>query len=247
MPSKKPKLRGHKPTRLSTHDLGDFSRSTIEAISRQIVHRLAIGHTNIAGDDFSRIFAKAIHAEHREKPLGLADVVWENCGWSAKTLQHKTPHAAKTIRLISGRNSPSYSCGIENPHENVQKTGSAVLKIWNARIDESLKEHDELRVVIFVRNMSTLDFVIFEEELVRFQPNDYRWSKNQRDNLVAQHISEGKRCFTWQPHGSQFTIHKDISPSAVKFSIAKRPRILEEQHVINLTGFSSDWVRIVGL
>jgi hypothetical protein len=46
----------------------------------RIVHRLAVGHADITGDDFGGIFASAINGVHRGKPLGIADVEWHECG-----------------------------------------------------------------------------------------------------------------------------------------------------------------------
>jgi len=45
------------------------------------------------------------------------------------------PPTLTIIWLISGRSSPDYSYGISDPHENVQKTGRAVLEIWNERVN----------------------------------------------------------------------------------------------------------------
>jgi len=205
---------------------------------------LAIGHADITGDDWGGIFAKSINGEHRGKPLGLADVTWENCGWTVKTVKQNNPFTVRKVRLISGRNSPNYSFDIADPLADIQITGAAVLKIWNGRVDESMKEHGELRVVVLLRDMNTLKFTLFEDEVVRFQPNNYRWETNKRKNLLGIEISSGKHCFTWQKHGSQFTIHKEVPTSAVKFSLLRRPPMIEEQHIINLTRFDSTWVKI---
>lgn len=244
MPNDKPKLRGNRKSRSSPHDLGEFDVNTIEAIARQIVHRLAVGHADITGDDWGGIFAKAIEGEHRGSPLGLADVTWENCGWTVKTVGEKNPFAKTQVRLISGRNSPTYSFDITDPLADIQKTGDAVLKIWNGRINESLSEHGELRVVVLLRDMSNLRFALFEDEVVRFQPNNYRWELNSRKNLLGIDRTTGKRCFTWQKHGSQFTIHKNVPSSVVRFSLLRRPLMIEEQHIINLTKFDKTWVKI---
>jgi hypothetical protein len=203
-----------------------------------------VGHADITGDDWGTIFAKSISGEHRGSPLGLADVTWENCGWTVKTVSHTSPYTATGIRLISGRNSPIFSAGIENVHADLAATGAAVLRIYNARIDESLQEHGELRMVVLVRNMSTLKFVIFEDDIVRFQPTDYRWTTNPRGNFIGTHIATGRHAFTWQPHGSQFTIHKDVPTCATKFQLLRRPLMIEEQHIINLTKFDSTWVKV---
>jgi hypothetical protein len=211
-------------------------------LSRQFVHRLAVGHADITGDDFGEIFATAISGEHFNAPLGVTDVIWQNCSWSAKTVQASKPFKQTTIRLISGRNSPDYSYGIPNPRKDLAKTGAAVLNIWNARIDQSLHDYDDLRVVVLIRNMDKLEFTLFEYEAGHYVPNDYEWKLNARGNLEGYEVSTKEHRFTWQPHGAQFTVIKRVPGSAYKFRIVRHPGLLEPQHVLNLVRFKEDWV-----
>ncbi len=87
------------------------------------MHRMCVGQSDITGDDFGTIFAEAIGGTHRESPLGIADVVLDGNAWSIKTIKSDTPFLQKDTRLISGRISPDYSLGIENPHANIEDTG----------------------------------------------------------------------------------------------------------------------------
>ena len=223
----KPKLRGSAKQRSSPYPLGEIPRKVAVAVGRQIVHRLAVGHANITGDDFGGIFAKAIEGDHRSSPLGVADVVWNGCAWSAKTVQHNNPFNAETLRLISGRNSPDYSLGISDPRKNIETTGRAVLAIWNSRVNEALSEHDDLRVIVLVRDMNAREFVLFEQEARRYVPDNYRWTVNERGNFEGYNRQDGERLFTWQPHGSQFTVHRKVPPAASKFRIAPNVPIIE--------------------
>lgn len=245
MSSKKPRLRGKARARKSLYPLGEFPDDIVIGIARQVVHRLAVGHADITGDDFGEIFATAISGLHFDKPIGVTDVIWNGCSWSVKTVQAKKPFEVKSIRLISGRNSPQYSYGIDNPLEDISKTGEAVLNIWNQRVDQSMNEHDELRVVVFVRNMSTLEFSIFEYEAIRYIPGDYEWRLNRNKNLEAFEKNTNTHRFTWQPHGSQFTVIKPIPGSTYKFRITRHPGLIEPQHVLGLIGFKDDWVQKV--
>lgn len=77
--TKKPKLKGGAKQRSKPCPLGEIPRETAILIGKQIVHRLAIGHADITGDDFGGIFARAIEGEHRSSPLGIVDVVWNGC------------------------------------------------------------------------------------------------------------------------------------------------------------------------
>lgn len=240
--SNPPRLRGNAPRRSGPYPLGEIPRETALAVGKQLVHRLAIGHTDITGDDFGEIFACAVGGEHRNKPVGVADVVVNESAWSVKTLKGTSPFTMATLRLISGRNSPDFSHGISDPREDVAATGEAVLSIWNARIDESLSEHSELRVVVLVRNMSAQEFVMFEDELTRFIPGNYRWEVNPQNNLVAFERNTNRHAFTWQPHGSQFTIHRTVPAAARKFKIARAVPVIEFDHVLRSAGYQDDWI-----
>ena len=242
---KSPKLRGTAKRRNEPYPLGEFPPSVAIGIGRHIVHRLAVGHANITGDDFGGIFASAIGGDHRGKPLGIADVTWNGCAWSCKTVQDVRPFEKRIARVISGRNSPVYSSGITDFFTDIQATGTAVLNVWNARVNESLHEHDDLRIIVMIRNMSTLEFTLFEFEAARYVASHYRWQLNKDRNLEGYDIQTGVRHFTWQPSGSQFTIFHTVPESAYRFRITRKPGVIEERHVLSLIRFSDDWIQAV--
>jgi len=215
-------------------------------IARQIVHRLGIGVSDLTGDDFGTIFAEAIGGTHRSRPLGVADVVWDSCAWSIKTVKDNHPFTKRSVRLISGRNSPDYSLGISDPRDNLAATGRAVLSVWNARINEALDEYNELRIVVLIRNMVTREFAIFEEEARQFVPRDYEWRLNPRRNIVGFDRSDGHLQFTWQPHGSQFTVHRPVPGSARRFSIVPNVPVVSVTDVLAAVRFRPDWIRLHG-
>lgn len=245
--SRKPKVKlKWKSTRRSgPYPLGEFPDSLAIEIGRRIVHRLAV-HADITGDDFGGIFAAAISGRHRGKPLGIADVEWNGCAWSVKTVQHKKPFEQTRVRLISGRNSPPYSAAIKDPFADIQATGRAVLEIWNARVDEALHSHDDLRILVIIRNMDTLEFTMFEHEASRFIPAEYRWDLNKAQNFEAFDEKKEHR-FTWQSHGSQFTIIHHVPRTAYQFRINKRPEMLVEKSVLEMVGFDNSWIERVGV
>lgn len=245
MSSKPPRLRGGGPGRSAPYPLGEFPEDIGVRLGAQIVHRLAVGAADIEGNDWGEIFASAIDGEHRFKPLGLTDIVWNNCSWSAKTIKNTHPFRAQTVRLVSGRNSPNYSYNISDPNVDLAETGRAVLNIWNERVNQSLRNYEDLRVVVLIRNMDTLEFTLFEYEAGRYSPADYAWHRNPRGNLEGYDRSTGVHRFTWQPHGSQFTVIRHVPGSAYKFRILRHPGLLEPQHVLNLVRFKPDWIERV--
>lgn len=246
MSSEPPKLRGKSKAHRGPYPFGQFPDDVIVGLGRQIVHRLAIGHADITGDDFGGIFAEAISGEHFGRPLGVTDVVWNSsCSWSAKTVQAKNPFMIKTVRLISGRNSPDYSYGITDARADLAKTGEAVLSIWNERVAQSKNDYDDLRVVVLLRNMARLEFAVFEYEPIRFSPGDYEWRIGTRNNLHGYEKSTGEQRFTWQFSGAQFTVFKHIPGSVCKFRIAHHVGLIEPQHVLNIVRFKPDWIQRV--
>jgi hypothetical protein len=236
------RLRGNAPRRSGPYPLGEIPREVVVGIGRKIVHRLAVGIADIQGDDFGTIFAAAIQGQHRGKPLGIADVEFEDCAWSVKTVKSPRPFEQKMVRLISGRNPPGFAHGITAPLADLERTGRSILEIWNARIDEALHSFDDLRILVMIRNIATREFVLTEHEAHRFQPREFEWRLNPRNNLEGFDRITGAQRFVWQPGGSQFTILHPVPASAQKFRIKKRPMIFGEAEVMNTVGYDDSWI-----
>ncbi len=239
------RLRGKRARLSSAWPLGDFPKPVIVGIGRYIIHKIATSHADIAGDDFGTLFAKAINGEHLGSPLGVADVVFQNKAWSVKTIKASKPFNQKMVRLISGRNSPDYSSGIQNPHADIAATGAAVLGIWNARVNEVLSEYQDLRIAVLIRNVLTREFVLFEEVAHRFAAGDYDWRKNKNNNFEGYEKATGEHRFIWQPHGGQFTIKRHVPGSAVKFIINRQPPVIDINHILELIKYNESWVEII--
>jgi hypothetical protein len=240
-----PKLRDNKgKAPYELYPLGQIPDEVIYNIGKWITYYFIIGRTDLEGNDWGDIFAKAIGGEHSGKPLGLADVIYEGMAWSAKTIKKPNPHTTTNVRLISGRNSPDYSYNIPNPHLNIAKTGSAILGIWNERINISKDVYEPLRECVLVRNFNSMEYLVFEQELTRYDVNNYRWEKSNRGTIYGYDLSTTKHVFTWQPHGAQFTIMCDVPPSARKFTV-KRTTILDADKTMEAIGFDQSWVTIL--
>lgn len=243
---KHPKLRDS--NRLLTRELypiNEIPNHVIKLIGRKLVYMLCVGHKDLTGDDWGNVFAETIQGEHLQSPVGIADVVYEKMAWSMKTVKINNPHrSCASIRLISGRCSPDYSYGISDPHEDIQKTGRAVLNIWNERINIAQDYYNPLRTSVLVRSYDLLEYAIFEEENHRYIVNQYRWEENKNGNLIGYDIETNEQCFTWQPHGSQFTIHTKIPANAIKFRI-KQPPKLSVEDTLRQINYNDDWVEIL--
>lgn len=241
----RPRLRDNQNLKsFELYPLGILPDGCIYSIGKWLAYYFAVGKNDISGEDWGDIFAKGIDGEHLGSPLGLADVIYEGMAWSVKSVKNDNPHKCKHIRVISGRCSPDYSYNITNPHEDIDKTGIAVLNIWNERVNVAKDKYEPLRSTILIRNPNTLDFTIFENEVFRFNTQNYKWKVNTRGNLEGFDITTKKHIFTWQPHGSQFTILYDVPLSAKKFHI-KRPPVLDFHKTMEQIGFDKSWIKII--
>lgn len=241
---KAPKLRDSRKLIPELYPLGQMPSAILYRICAGIVYRVHTGRKDLTGDDWGDILADAVQGTHYAKPIGITDLATDTTAWSAKTIKANNPFTANNVRLISGRNSPDFSYGIEDPHDDIQKTGEAVLGIWNGRVDIAQSHHSRIRVNVLIRNYELTEFVMFEEYLEHFRISDYIWEENDRGNLEGFHRRTQDKCFTWQPHGSQFTIHSIVPTDALKFRLRKPPLLTKETALDNI-GYDSSWIEII--
>lgn len=241
---KQPRLRDQKKLTDEIYPINHVPREIVESIGAGIVYILHTGRRDLEGNDWGDIFAKAVGGQHLASPIGIADVVKGTMAWSMKTVKSASPFDAARTRLISGRCSPDYSFGIEDPHKDIQKTGEAVLAIWNSRVDIAISHYARVRTSILVRGNDMREFTLFEEYLEHFNLSDYEWRENRNSNLEAFNIANGQKQFVWQPHGSQFTILQNVPSTAVRFRI-KKPEILTQEKALDNIGFDNSWVEII--
>lgn len=211
------------------------------SIGKWLTYNFAVGKADINGEDWGDIFAKSLGGEHLSSPVGLADVVCDGNAWSVKSVKQAKPHTCTSIRIISGRNSPDYSYGIENPHDDIQKTGEAVLSIWNQRVNIALDNFDALRTAILIRENNSLQFALFEFDTAQYAPVNFVWSVNKNGNFEGHCKTSGAHYFTWQPHGAQFTIKYTVPVSAIRFQL-RRPATLDFEKTMDQIGYDDSWV-----
>lgn len=240
----RPRLRDRRRLNTETlYPLNVFPDEIVRKIGSYLIYLIYIGRSDITGNDWGDAFADAIQGNHLDSPVGIADVVLNGNCWSMKTVKMPEPFNSTSVRLISGRCSPDYSYGITDPHEDIQRTGEAVLNIWNERINIATDHYTRLRTAILIRSYDLLSYTLFEEETVRYRTTDYHWIVNKNGNLLGLDHKD-KICFTWQPHGSQFTIHTEVPENATKF-IVKKPPVLKKETVLNSIDFNEDWITII--
>lgn len=224
--------------------LNEFPHSFIEKFAEDVVYMLATKSAmSLEGNEWEQIFANCINAQWRPSNVGLDDVVLDNCCWSAKTVKSGSNIGEqKTVRLISGRNSPTYSFGVDRITEaDPNEIGRMVLDIWNERVSGIRQYFKFARTVVLVKGPDYSEYLIFETETVRYDAELYRFSWNARGNLEGHEKATGVHRFTWQPHGSQFTIIEEIPTDRLHLKVRK-PEKLDKASTLWALNFDSSWV-----
>jgi hypothetical protein len=244
MNNKSPKLRtAHKSP--PAYPINKFPANFPFIIGKEIVYLLASkGKPNLIGSEWEEIFAKAIGAIWKDSNIGLDDIRLGNTAWGAKTVKSTNPATQKKVRLISGRNSIVYSFG-ENIDTSVDPNlpGEQVLSIWNDRVTSIRERFDHLRTIVLIKGPELAEVVIFEFETIRYDPELFYWLWNKDNNLEGFSKKNDEHLFTWQPHGSQFTIHEKIPSDSLLIKI-KKPQELDKEQILKALGFDKSWITV---
>ena len=227
--------------------LNNFPAKFIDTLAKEVVYMIATKSAmSLEGNEWEQIFAKCIGAEWKPSNVGLDDVVLDNCCWGAKTV-FGTSNLEKQdrVRLISGRNSPTYSYGIDKlTSEDPNEIGKLVLDIWNERVSAVRQIYKFVRTVVLVKSKYYKDYLVFEFDTIRHDPELYYFKWNKRMNLEGYEKATDKHKFTWQPSGSQFTIIEDIPEKRLHISI-KQPEQVDRETILKAVNFDSSWYSIV--
>jgi len=228
-----------------TFELNEFPKDFPFLFGKELIYLLSTkGKPELEGSEWENIFANCIGADWKPSNVGLDDVVMGNTAWGAKTVESTNPSNQRRVRLISGRNSPVYSFGEKiDTNKDPNPIGSQVLDIWNERVSAIREKFKHLRTVVLIKSNDLSEVVIFEFETIRYDNELYIWGWNSNNNLEGFTKKNNEHCFTWQPHGSQFTIIEDV-PGKSLFIQIKQPPILNKEHILESIGFDKSWITV---
>lgn len=241
---KKPRLRTVDKS-LPPFVLNEFPKDFPFILGKEIIYLLASkGKPILEGNEWEAIFATCIGADWKPSNVGLDDIILGNTAWGAKTVKAKRPSNAAKVRLISGRNSPVYSFGetIDVTHDP-NEVGKQVLDIWNERVSAVREKFQNLRTVVLIKSDDLTEVVVFEFDTIRYDPELFVWQWNRNGNLVGIEKSIGEHRFTWQPHGSQFTIIENVPHNSLLINI-REPEILNKEAILEALGFDKSWISV---
>lgn len=224
--------------------LNQFPPTFGYTLGKEIVYLLATKTTpKLEGPEWEQIFSKCVGGIWKPSNVGLDDVVLENCAWSAKSVKQSNPQNSKKVRLISGRNSPQYSYGETSFDQDPDYLGKQILSIWNERVSAIKKNYKHLRTVVLIKSDNLQKLAVFEFETIRYDPDLYSWKWNINKNLTGHMKSNDLHCFTWQPHGSQFTIIEKVPVDCLLINV-KAPPKLDQDVVLKSIHYDDSWITV---
>jgi hypothetical protein len=215
-------------------------------LGKELVFYLATRTTpRIEGEDWEEIFARTIGADWKPSNVGLDDVVFEQMAWGAKTIKNNNPLTVRRIRLISGRNSPVYSFGVSKVSDcDPAELGEKVLDIWNERVSSVRRMFKHLRTIVLIKGKSLREVAVYEFDTIRYDSPLFWWQWNDNGNLEGYTKTSDMHVFTWQPHGSQFTIIESVPELRLAIRVKEPPRVSSTE-VLKEIGFDNTWVEIL--
>jgi len=245
MPEKTPKLRTVNKS-VPPYPLNQFPKDFPFILGEEIVYLLASKEkADLEGSEWESIFARCIGADWKPSNVGLDDVILGNTAWGAKSVKSLKPSNQKKVRLISGRNSPHYSFGEDiGSAQDPNIIGKYVLDIWNERVSSIREKFKNLRTVVLIKSNDLSEVTVFEFETIRYDNELFKWEWNKNQNLIGIEKSTDEQKFTWQPHGSQFTIHENVPQKHLVIQI-KRPIKLDKVQILKTLGFDKSWITVI--
>ncbi len=228
--------------------LNEFPSGFPYLLGREVVYLLASkGKPSLEGSEWEEIFANCIGANWKPSNVGLDDVVLGNTAWGAKTVKSTVKDFLnlKKVRLISGRNSPVFSYGTTiDTTADPNEIGEQILEIWNERVSAIREKYKNLRTVVLVKSNDLATVAVFEFDTIRYDSElfDFEWNKG--GNLEGFVKGTKNKRFTWQPHGSQFTIHESVPENKLVLKF-KKPPTLDKNNVLSALGFNKSWVTVI--
>ena len=173
---------------IAPFDCNKFPSEFVDTLAREIVYMMATKHhMSLEGNEWEQIFANCVGADWKPSNVGLDDVVLNNCCWGAKTVFGTNNIAnQQTVRLIAGRNSPAYSYGVDKIiSEDPNEIGKMVLEIWNERVSAVRQVYKFVRTVVLVKAKDFSEYLVFEFDTIRYDPELYYFVWNKNNNPLA--------------------------------------------------------------
>lgn len=213
-------------------------------IAKSVISELALKDSSeVSESTWAKIFADSVEADYQPWNFGLGDFVSTNAAWNVKTVWVGNPVSHQTVNLPFGKIYPQALLSLYHNDIDPQLIGEQVLQIWNERVNAVRARFADLRTVVLLKSRDLTRLAIFEFETTFYPPEQYFWQENEEGNLEGLERTTRFHKFTWQPHGSQFTIIEPVPEDCLLITL-KQPPKLEKDEVLKAIRFDESWISV---
>ena len=106
------------------------------------------------------------------------------------------------------------------------------------------KKYLHLRTVVLLKSDDLLEIAVFEFDTEMFLTANYKWQWNENNNLQGYTKDTEEHKFTWQPHGSQFTVIESVPADRLAIRL-KQPPLVDRLAVLESIKFDKSWVEVL--
>ena len=175
----------------------------------------------------------------------LFDVVDEtnHVGWSVKSINinKKTIEDCNKIEVVIMRadvykKAEQLGFSALDKNSDPQDIGTAVLKLWNNKINEdSIKQNvQDRRVFVLIKNNQNKKYLLYQPALKSYSPCEieWRWTDDNKDGLQGMVKSTKQLVYRWYPGGKH--LFEDFYFDSEEIQcVAIEPKRLEINLVVN--------------
>ena len=211
------------------------SSSFAQELGKDLTFLLATrGRLELDNEEWARMLELAMRAESPDRAILLR----ARCFRVRHTFEIHHVSLANTLHLPVDYDKAVGECAADP-----NSLGAMILEAWNKSLT-IVCGFDEERFSVLFAGMDSPCAVFFEVPIVSFEPSEYVWEWNEDGGLDGYEKETDVQRFTWQPHGSQFTVISRVPDNRLKLRI-KQPPLLDRDAVLTQLKFDPSWVEIV--
>ncbi len=211
------------------------SSSFVQELGKDLTFLLATrGRLELDNEEWARTLERATRSESSGRAILRR----------ARCFRVWHPFATRHVSLTNTLHLPvDFDKAVSECAADPNKLGAMILETWNKSLSV-VRGFDEERFSVLFAGKDSSSAVFFEVPIVSFEPSEYVWEWNEDEGLDGYEKGTDVQRFTWQPHGSQFTVISRVPDNRLKLRI-RRPQLLDRDSVLEQLKFDPSWVEIV--
>ena len=181
------------------------------------------------------------HAVRRSKTLFDCVDASNRIGWSLKSIQ-KNPNTKGFELVVQRADVLKKRVALGFPDLRVDSApmqlGEAVLRHWNAKIEEDMERQGvrEGRIAVLLKSTNHQQYAYLEQSLVQYQIADllWTWTDETQTGLQARRVLDDTVVFRWYPNQKQLFESFTLPSETFRF-LVNPSRLVVEDFLIRMT------------